>query len=158
MFRPDLRLALVAAAQLCQLLLMSLCFGHAMAQSAPSYASVYSFGAFAGGFRPLSALVPGTDGNLYGTTYSGGDASCNPPNGCGTVFGLSPAGVATTLHQFEAAEGEQPASGLALASDGNFYGTTSSAGGTPATGDGSVFQMTPQGALSVIYFFCPQAN
>jgi len=28
------------------------------------------------------------DGNLYGTTFAGGDPSCSPPYGCGVVFKL----------------------------------------------------------------------
>jgi uncharacterized repeat protein (TIGR03803 family) len=42
------------------------------------------------GAQPSSTLVQGTDGDLYGTTSAGGDATCN----CGTAFrlttGLSP--------------------------------------------------------------------
>lgn len=40
--------------------------------------------------------------------------------------------------------------GLILAVDGNFYGTTSSGG---AFGYGTVFQMTPAGALMTLYSF-----
>jgi uncharacterized repeat protein (TIGR03803 family) len=42
------------------------------------------------GANPNAALVQRTDGKFYGTTDVGGaSGSCNPPNGCGTIFSLS---------------------------------------------------------------------
>jgi len=54
------------------------------------------------------------------------------PTGCGAVFRITPAGVATVLYSFgaNASDGLFPSGALELASDGNFYGTTS-AGGSP---------------------------
>jgi uncharacterized repeat protein (TIGR03803 family) len=69
------------------------------------------------GFEPKAALVQATDGNFYGTTYSGGAASG------GTVFKITPGGTLSTLHDF----GTVGASGpnvLVQATDGSFYGTT----------------------------------
>jgi uncharacterized repeat protein (TIGR03803 family) len=43
----------------------------------------------ADGIAPEGALVQGTDGLLYGTASLGGNSTCNPPAGCGTVFSLS---------------------------------------------------------------------
>ena len=42
------------------------------------------------GVYPAGDLVRDASGNLYGTTYWGGDLSCNPPDGCGTVWKLTP--------------------------------------------------------------------
>jgi uncharacterized repeat protein (TIGR03803 family) len=39
--------------------------------------------------------------------------------------------------------------------DGDFYGTTSRAG---AHGGGTIFKITPQGALTTVYDFCSQTN
>ncbi len=42
------------------------------------------------GAYPLAGVIQDGKGNLYGTTTSGGNLSCNPPYGCGTVFKLIP--------------------------------------------------------------------
>ncbi len=101
-----------------------------------------------------AALTQGVDGNLYGTTQSGGLTNE------GTVFKVSlPGGALTTIYNFCAqancADGLEPYAGLVLATDGNFYGTTWIGG---ASGPGTVFRITPQGALTTIYSFCTQPN
>jgi uncharacterized repeat protein (TIGR03803 family) len=66
------------------------------------------------------------------------------------------------LHSFDGTDGLRPVAGLIQGSDGNFYGTTSW-GGTnfdPA-GDiygGTVFKLTPSGALTTLYSFCSLAG
>jgi uncharacterized repeat protein (TIGR03803 family) len=108
------------------------------------------------GASPKAPLVENTDGYLYGTTYVGGDVTtrgdCVYP-GCGTVFKIGRAGSFAIVHKFDGTDGEWPAAGLLHASDGNFYGTTT-AGGT--YGRGTVFKMTPEGALTTLYRFCSQ--
>jgi uncharacterized repeat protein (TIGR03803 family) len=51
---------------------------------------LHSFTGGANGRIPFTALIRDTKGNLYGTTEQGGDITCNPPYGCGTVFKLTP--------------------------------------------------------------------
>jgi uncharacterized repeat protein (TIGR03803 family) len=93
-------------------------------------------------------LVQGTDGNLYGTTYSGtGDG--------GTVFKITTGGTLTTIYTFCAngdscSDGAEPTAGLTLASNGNFYGTTMNGG---ANSDGVVFEITPAGTLTNLHSF-----
>jgi uncharacterized repeat protein (TIGR03803 family) len=101
------------------------------------------------GAVPYGVLVQGSDGNLYGTTYTGGGA-----NG-GTVFKITLGGGLTTLHSFNGTEGEAPYAGLVQATDGNFYGTT---GGGGAYGDGTIFKITSQGTLTTLYSFCAQSG
>lgn len=107
------------------------------------------------GTAPYSGLVQGTDGNLYGTTSNGG------ATGRGTVFKVTPSGTLTTLYNFcseaNCVDGSIPQAGLVLGADGNFYGITMF-GGTGTTycgsGCGTVFQITPAGALTTLHSFC----
>ncbi|HEY6292878.1 MAG TPA: choice-of-anchor tandem repeat GloVer-containing protein [Terriglobia bacterium] len=122
--------------------------------------TLYSFCALPGcadGAAP-GALVQGNDGNFYGTILEGGSANC--VNTCGTVFKITPAGVLTTLYKFTGADagGYYPNSfeRLVQGTDGNFYGTTTFGG--PASGCGgstcgTVFKITPEGALTTLYNF-----
>jgi uncharacterized repeat protein (TIGR03803 family) len=117
-----------------------------------SLTTLYSFCSQKGcpdGFFPASALVQGTDGNLYGTTSGGG------ANGYGTVFKITLSGALTNLHSFGEMTGEYPSAGLIQGSDGNFYGTTQSGS---AHGQGSVFKITASGRLTTLYSFCSQGN
>ena len=122
--------------------------------------TLYSFcsqsGCADGGY-PLAGLVQGSDGNLYGTTNSGG---LYPYSG-GTVFQITPSGTLTTLYSFcsqsGCADGGYPVAGLTQGSDGNLYGTTYSGGLYPYSG-GTVFQITPSGTLTTLYSFCSQSG
>jgi uncharacterized repeat protein (TIGR03803 family) len=64
---------------------------------------------------------------------------------------MTPDGMVTVLHVFNpTTEGAAPFAALVQGTDGNFYGTTRSAG---PGGFGSVFQMTPDGATTVLHAF-----
>jgi uncharacterized repeat protein (TIGR03803 family) len=109
----------------------------------------------ADGQSPQAGLVQGTDGNLYGTTSYGGS------NFGGTVFKITPQGTLTTLYSFCAqsncTDGQTPYAGMIQGADGNFYGTTLY-GGKVGSVYGTVFKVTPQGALTTLYSFCSQTD
>jgi uncharacterized repeat protein (TIGR03803 family) len=109
--------------------------------------TLYSFAGSDGEF-PFAGLVQGSDGNFYGTTEQGG------ANDQGTVFKITPSGTLTTLYSFAGSDGAEPFAGLVQGSDGNFYGTTQLGGLGPCTGGcGTVFKITPSGALTTLYSF-----
>lgn len=123
--------------------------------SAGALTTLYSFCAqphCSDGSAPSAGLVQGTDGNFYGTTS-------------GTVFKITPAGALTTLYTFcssgwPCTDGIYP-NALVQGMDGNFYGTTYMGGayeycsGPPGDGScGTVFKITPSGALTTLYSFC----
>jgi len=110
------------------------------------------------GAFPYAGLVFDEKGNLYGTTYAGG-------NDGGTVFELSPPSrgsdpwTETVLYSFCSAgencpDGGSPYSKLTFDASGNLYGTT--AGGGSGNG-GTVFELSPGAngwTESVLYNFC----
>ncbi len=100
------------------------------------------------GSGPQAPLILGADGNYLGTTSTGGTG------GLGTVFRMTPAGVQTTLINFTGTTGanlgSSPQAPLLLASDGNYYGTTTAGG---STGFGTFFRLTPAGGLTTLATF-----
>ena len=105
------------------------------------------------GDAPDGALVQGNDGNFYGITSYGGTDTNDCIGGCGTTFEISPDGAFTSHHSFTNYDGSDPRAGLMQASDGNFYGTTSGGGFFGPGGLGTVFRMTPVGAVTMIHSF-----
>ena len=63
---------------------------------------------------------------------------------------LTSTGVQTTIFNFAAATGSQPYGPLMLSADGNFYGTTYTAG---SLGGGVVYKLTPAGVYTVLHSF-----
>jgi uncharacterized repeat protein (TIGR03803 family) len=126
--------------------------------------TIYNFSGPDGAF-PQSPLVQGNDGNFYGTTPVGGSGSNAPLcQGCGTVFKITPAGVLTTLYEFQGlADGYSPGAGLTLGSDGNIYGSTTEGGlfpsacifqaSQPSSGCGTLFSINPAGGFATVYQF-----
>ncbi len=100
------------------------------------------------GEYPEAGLIFDSNGNLYGTTFSGGDAtSCS--GGCGTVFEYNFSGVPhyeiRTAFSVPTLEGNYPHASLIPDADGNLYGTTT-AGGVLLCDDcgyGTVFEIAP---------------
>jgi uncharacterized repeat protein (TIGR03803 family) len=115
--------------------------------------TLYSFCTLANctdGSYPEGALIQAANGDLYGTTASGGTGED------GTVFKINPStGLMTTLYSFCSLsgcnDGAFPYAGLIQGSNGDFYGTTQDGG---ASSEGVVFKITSSGKLTVLYSFC----
>jgi len=112
--------------------------------------TLHSF-SWSDGGAPDAGLVQAPDGYFYGTTGDG-------TTGGGTVFKITPAGVLTTLYTFCSVNGCEDGggpNGLIQAANGLLFGTTNGGG---AHAGGTIFKITPSGALSTIYSFCSQSG
>ena len=81
-----------------------------------------------GGF---GAMVAAPDGNIYGSSVTGGTGNCGPYyQGCGTIFRVTPAsGAYEVVLNFQPGRtGEFPSS-MALSADGTLYGLAFGANG-----------------------------
>jgi uncharacterized repeat protein (TIGR03803 family) len=116
-------------------------------------------------------LAIDSKGNLYGTTFFGGQSSC-PVNGsalgCGVVFELSPptpqggSWTYVVLYNFcsvlsggACEDGTYPVGAPIFDKSGNLYGATE--GGGPSNGGGVVFELLPTSGgwtETVLYGFC----
>ena len=111
---------------------------------------LYSFtgGQNGDGSYPLSGVILGPSGVLYGATAGGGStgsAQCNTFPGCGTIFELSETNglwTETVLHSFadDGVDGNNPTPGTVLLRAGDLYGATTQGG---AENDGVVYAFHP---------------
>src|SRR6202451_243680 len=112
------------------------------------FSVIASFSATGGsGFQPSGALIRDKQGNFYGTTSFGGAVNSACPNGCGTVFELSPGASGwelQTLYSFQGGtSGMLPVNTtLAMDAKGNLYGVTSD-GGNSGCSCGVVYELSP---------------
>ena len=97
---------------------------------------LYVFSGAADGASPgYGDLVFDQAGNLYGTTYSGGESSE------GVAFELIPANgmwTENSIYAFSGSNGSGPLSGVVFDGAGNLYGTTYQGG---RYGEGTIFQL-----------------
>jgi uncharacterized repeat protein (TIGR03803 family) len=101
------------------------------------YARLFDFGGANGSF-PNGNLLLATNGKLYGMTNRGG---FNP---FGVIFSFDPQSNGyTKLYDFDGTNGSYPQGSLMQATDGEFYGLTSSGG---------------SGSNGVIFTFDPNTN
>jgi uncharacterized repeat protein (TIGR03803 family) len=110
------------------------------------------------GYSPYAGLIQGIDGNLYGTTTSMGAIDGDG----GTLFEITPGGTLTVLYTFcsqyingNCLDGYGPQATLVQTVDGSFYGTTAYGGAndTCYDGCGTIFKITPSGALTTLHSF-----
>lgn len=106
---------------------------------------LYRFTGGADGAETFAGVIRDAEGNLYGTTYFGGDLSGCSGLGCGVAFKLDPTGKESVLHAFTGgADGANPNAGLLLGEEGNLYGTASDGGDlscSAPSGCGVVFKI-----------------
>jgi uncharacterized repeat protein (TIGR03803 family) len=115
------------------------------------YVLMYSFCPLGGncpdGEQPESGVIQGNDLYWYGTASLGGSALA------GTAFKYDVASL-TVLYDFcslsNCYDGKYPG-GLVVGLDGNYYGTAWQGG---AGDGGTVYQLTPSGAFTLLYPFC----
>jgi uncharacterized repeat protein (TIGR03803 family) len=105
-----------------------------------------------GGSSP-SALATDAEGNLYGTTPSGG--LCESDFACGTIFKIAPDGSETVVFDFckrvgGCKLGSDPGSGVTLGGDGTIYGTVAAS----RAGRGLIYAF--DGQPRVLHYFCKQ--
>jgi uncharacterized repeat protein (TIGR03803 family) len=102
------------------------------------------------GAGPIGALVESKTGNFSGTANYGGTVLDVCDVGCGTIFKVTSTGKFTSLQNFSWGNGSIPFAGLILATDGNYYGTTSS--GAPS-GNGNIYEVGSGRGIDSLYAF-----
>jgi uncharacterized repeat protein (TIGR03803 family) len=115
--------------------------------------TIHIFTGGADGGNPSGGLLVDTQGNVYGTTFSGGSAPfgfClfNGGDDCGVVvYKFDSAGNETVLWNFTGgSDGASSSAGVTMDQQGNLYGTTNYGGDPscfPPYGCGVVFKLTP---------------
>ncbi len=121
---------------------------------AQAFTVVHNFTGGPDGANPRAGLTMDKAGNLYGTTYNGGQmaGSCSSL-GCGTVFKLTHKGsgwIFSPLYSFAGdSDGFGPMARPAIGADGSLYGTTTEGGwvdqyGGCYVGCGTVFRLRPK--------------
>src|SRR6185312_5312009 len=103
---------------------------NAVPAQAWKYKVLYNFSGGADGDAPyqVTPLLDQATGDIYGTTYYGGDFNCFS-EGCGVAFKVAKNGTETVLHTFAGGDdGKWPYGGLIQDEAGHFYGTATAGG------------------------------
>jgi uncharacterized repeat protein (TIGR03803 family) len=111
-----------------------------------------------GSVSEAALTLDGSTGGLFGTTFYGGELSCDDGAGCGNVFELGPSVAEKKSRPFQqihafglGRDGTHPFRGLVMDRDGNLYGTTATGGSQfcgSQDGCGVVFMLSAQKDVS----------
>ena len=108
--------------------------------------ALHSFSGGTDGTELSGALLPLSSGDLYGLTANGGLFTN------GSVVRITPAGLITHLYSFSGgADGSSPVGSLVRGDDGSLYGATEFNTIRGLAFYGTLFKLTPAGALSTLY-------
>jgi uncharacterized repeat protein (TIGR03803 family) len=112
---------------------------------------LHSFTGGSDGEYPYASLILDAQGNLYGTTWSGGSS------GYGTVFKEASGGSEIVLYSFAGkSDGMSPDSSMTEDENGNLYGTTMYGGNTAycgGNGCGTVFKLATDNTKTILHAF-----
>jgi len=111
---------------------------------------LHAFTGGSDGGYPNAPVMIDAQGNLYGTTETGGNTDVCQSAGCGVVFKISPSGKETVLHAFSGTDGADPLAGVVMDAKGNLFGTTNGGG---AHGSGVAYKLAANGRLNVLKAF-----
>ena len=115
-----------------------------------TYTVLHYFSAARNGSDPRARLALDRDGNIFGTTGSGG------ANGVGTLWEYKAGGDMRTPHAFGAnGDGSTPMQGPSMGPGRTVFGTT---GEGAIGGSGNIFSLSPNGAYNVLYQFQSQGD
>lgn len=95
------------------------------------------------GINPTAGLVQGSDGKLYGVTFSGGTTDFSSV-GCGVIFSVTlPLAVYSPIHTLDGkTEGCNTVQNLTLHTNGKLYGVASAGRNTiPLAGSGDIYEL-----------------
>jgi len=109
-----------------------------------TFRDIYDFSGTDG--RDPNGVILGASGELYGTTYEGGNTGCDGGFGCGVVFELrlvSGAWMQRVIHEFNGGNGWGPEAALTFDGAGNLYGSATQGG---EYGYGVIFELEPSGS------------
>jgi uncharacterized repeat protein (TIGR03803 family) len=107
-----------------------------------------------GGVYSVTVLTqPSSPAQTCAVTNGSGTANANVTSvqiNCTPTF--------TTLYSFNNTDGRNPYAGLVQAANGDLYGTTWAGNHDGNDYSGTVFQMTPGGTPTALYYFCSETN
>jgi uncharacterized repeat protein (TIGR03803 family) len=126
--------------------LIATSLGWAAPTPARTESVIYNFANPPDAYGPKCNLVFDDAGNMYGTTFSGGQ------HNLGAVFKITPAGTESVIYSFAGGtDGAHPVGGLTWHPYSRFFFGTTVVGGT-ANG-GTIFAVNPTGSEGVLYSF-----